>query len=149
MPCEDLDSFHRLKGPDHAGKGAKDACLLSCGDGAGGRRFREQAPVARRAKSRVKDGKLAFKLMDCTGDQGFAEEPRRIRHQKAGRKVVRAVNDQVILSEKGHGVVPVEPSRMNFKPNIRVQTCESVRGAVHLWFADRSFIVKNLTLKIG
>ena len=71
VPREDLDSFHRLKGPDHAGKGAKDACLLSCGDGAGGRRFREQAPVARRAKSRVKDGKLAFKLMDCTGDQGF------------------------------------------------------------------------------
>ena len=148
VPREDLDSFHRLKGPDHAGKGAKDACFLSCGDRAGWRRFRKQASVARRAQSRIKDGKLSFELMDRAGNRGFTKEPRGICHQKAGRKVVRAVNDHVILPEEICDVVLIEPFMVELKTDVRVQTREAVGGTLHLLFADKSFVVKNLSLKI-
>ena len=121
MPCEDLNGFHRLKGPDHAGKSAKDACLFSCRHSAGRGRFWKETAVARGVQSWIKDGELAFKLMNCAGDEGFAEEPCGIRNQKPGRKVVRAVKDQIVLPEESHDVVLLESFVVDFKTDIGVQ----------------------------
>jgi hypothetical protein len=77
-------------------------------------------------QSGIKDGQLAFKLMNRAGDEGFAEEPCGIRHQKPGRKVVRAVKDQVVSPEEGHDVVLFEPFGVGFKTYIGVQVREAL-----------------------
>ena len=126
MPCENLNSFHRLKGPDHAGKSAKDACLFSCRHSAGRGRFGKQTAVARGVQSWIKDGELAFKLMNRAGDKGFAEEPCGIRDQNPGRKVVRAIKDLVVSPEESHDVVLLEPFGVDFKTHIGVQVREAL-----------------------
>ncbi len=75
-------------------------------------------------------------------------EPGRIVAQIARRKVVRAVDQQIILGEQGDGVVRRDAAGVEPQPHVRVQGGEPARGRFDLGRADRRGVVEDLPLQV-
>jgi hypothetical protein len=97
---EQLDRLGRLDRADRGAQDAEHAALGAARDHAGRRRLGVEAPVARRlaaGRRRPEHRRLPVEAVDRAPDVGLAEEERGVVDHVAGREVVGAVDDEVVL----------------------------------------------------
>ncbi len=94
---DQLDRLDGLHDADDAGQHTKHAAFGAARNHARRRGFRIQATVARPLKMRGKDGGLALKTEDGTVDIRLLQEHADIVGEVAGREIVRAIDDDVVV----------------------------------------------------
>src|SRR5262249_40681767 len=96
---DQLDRLGRLDDADHAGKDAEHSALRAARDQSWWRRLRIQAPVARTVLGR-KHRSLALEAEDAAVRVRLAEQDARVIDEIPRRKIVRAVEDDVVRSKE-------------------------------------------------
>ena len=149
MPCDNLQRFHGLEGPDHAGKSAQYARFFSGRNRAGWWGFRKKATVAGGGETWIEDAELSLKLMDRASHKWLAEEPGGVRYQKAGWEIVGAVNHDIVAADQIHCVASVKSLLVCLNGNIGIQARETSLRTFGLGRAHPAFVVEDLPLQIG
>ena len=96
---QQLDRLHRLDRADDPGQDTEHPGLRAVGRELGRRWLGKQAAIAR-ARVRNEHRSLALEPEDRSMDDGYPQMQRGIVDQVAGRKVVGAVDDQVIVPKQ-------------------------------------------------
>lgn len=122
-----LDGFESLQHAHGADDGADDAAFAAADDALWRRGLGEDASVARAAAGRaVEEEELARGLKRRGGDERFLEEHACVGDEVARRRVVGAVEDEVILRDDGGCVLGGEVCLVGFVCDARVQSDMSV-----------------------
>ncbi len=141
-----------LDRPDRRAQDAEHAALGAARDHAGGRRLGVEAAVAGRlaaGRRRPEDARLAVEAVDRAPHVRLAEEERGVVDHVAGREVVRAVDDEVVLREDLHHVRRVEPLLVQHDVDQRVDLAHRVAGALGLGPVDVALAVDDLALQVA
>ena len=93
----EFQDFRGLDGADDAGQNAQDAAFGATGDHAGRRRFGIKAAVTRAVEMRREDAGLALEPEDRAVNVGLFEQDAGVVGEVAGGKIVRAIDDDVVL----------------------------------------------------
>ena len=116
---QDLDRLHGLGGADHACDGAQNARFGAVGNGVRRRRG-EEAAIARSAPM-MKHGALTFIAQHGAVDIGLAGFHRGVVDQKLGCKIVRGVDDDVMILKERDRVARGQVFRVGGDLYIRVE----------------------------
>jgi hypothetical protein len=92
---------------------------------------------------------LALEPVDGAPHVGLARQHRRVVDQVAGREVVGAIQDEVVLREQIDGVLGLESHLVQVDLHQRVDLQDRVLGALRLGSTDVGLPVDDLTLQVG
>src|SRR6185369_12089338 len=109
----DLDRFVCLNRADDPRQYAEHTTFSARRHESRRRRLRVQAAITR-ALLGPEDARLSFKAKDRAVDVWLATQHTRIVHEIARRKVVCAVDDDVVVAEEPHGVMTREARLVRF-----------------------------------
>ncbi|KAJ6445070.1 LOW QUALITY PROTEIN: Presequence translocated-associated motor subunit pam17 [Purpureocillium lavendulum] len=102
---DEADRLEGLQDAHDSDDGAHDAALAAADDALGRRRAGEDAAVAGPAAGRAVEGdELARGLEGRRRDERTTEQHARVRHEVPRRRVVGAVENEVVLRDDGAGV---------------------------------------------
>ncbi len=152
-----LDDLIGLEGSDDARQNAHDAALGAAWHGAGVRRLRIHAAVARAMLAgsiRVgqmgrEDGDHSFEAEDRAVDVGLLEDYAGVVHAVAGGEIVGAVDDDVVIFHQLQNIGAVDDGFVFDDFRVGVQVLEPLGGCLHLVFADVGDAKENLPLEIA
>ena len=148
---DQLQHLGGLERADHPGDGAEDSDLLAARDQPGRRRLGEQAAVAGvivPVLPRPEGRDLALEAQQGAGDQRFACEKAGVVEQIAGREIVRAVDDDVVIRDQPFGVGRGQPLLDPDDRDFRIDGGQALRRAVHLGLPDPAGRVDDLALQV-
>ena len=96
IPSRYLTASDGLQAADDPAERAQDAGLAAGRHASGRRGLREETAIARAARGRIEDRHLAFEFEDAAVDQRPPGQESRVGVQEPRRKIVRAVDDQIV-----------------------------------------------------
>src|SRR5256884_3175021 len=145
---DQLDRFHRLNGANDSGQNAEHSAFCAGRHKSWRRRFRIEAAIAWPIRH-AKHGGLSFKPENRAIDVWLSEQDARVIHEVTGRKIVRAVYDDVEVLEEFErvGAGQLCFKRLNLNVRIEVRKARARRFALRL--SDIGGAKRNLALEIG
>ena len=135
-PGEQLQRLGRLDHRDEAGEHAEHAALGAVGHRARRRRLGEEAAVAGPAP-RVEDRGLAVEAEDRAVDVRLPEQHAGVVREVAGREVVGAVHDHVVVAEDRRGVLRAQALLVDRDARRPDSSPRSARAPPRPWAARR------------
>jgi hypothetical protein len=105
-------------------------------------------PPALGAAARVEHRGLALEAVDRAVDVDLAEHHRRVVDQVAGREVVGAVDDDVVVGEDGQGVGRGDPLLVDVDPGLGIEVEHAAPRRLRLRGADVLGAVDHLALEV-
>src|SRR5207249_1844774 len=112
------------------------------------RRFGIEAAVAR-AIGHAENRGLSFKTENRAVNIRLAEEDARIVDKIAGREIVGAIYDDVVIFEEFEGIRTGQLRLNGFNLNVRVEIGKTRPGGLAFRLADVAGAKRDLALKIG
>ena len=118
----------------------------------GRRRFRKDVPVIRPPGAIriqvIEHGYLTLKLKDGGIDIDLAFQHTGVIDQVSGRKIVRSIGNDIILSDQLPGIGPIQTGLVDHHIDIGIQTLQSFLCLSGLAFADIVRGKEDLSLEI-
>ena len=145
---DQLHGFDSLHHPDHARQHAKHATLRAARHHPGRRRLGIQAAIAGTVKARRKDGALALEPEDRAIDVRLVQEDADVVREIPRRKIVRAIDDDVVLLDDLSGILAAEHGVVQDDMHVRIDVLDPVARAVELLAADILRAMEHLALEI-
>lgn len=109
---DEFDGLHGLEGADNARKDPEDSSFCAVWDGTRWRAFGQEATVTRAAEVGCEDGHLPIEAVDGAVDKGFFEEDGGIVCEETSGEIIRAIEDDIVVSGDGDGVFRGEADGM-------------------------------------
>ena len=142
---DEFDGLGGLGRANESGQGADDPGLGTVGDLTGMRRMGKETAIAR-PLGMGQDRDLSLETQDTAVHIGLAREHTGVVHQVACGKIVRAVNDQVVLTDQIQGIVDCQSCGMLMQDDIGIEPMQSTRSAGHFRLPRLTRTVEHLTL---
>src|SRR5688572_940248 len=137
-----LDGFQCLQGADDAGQRAEHSGLCARGHQSRRRRFGKKVAIGGKPASvgggfeRLQHGHRAVEPADCSVHQRALLCRAGIGDGIARFEIVRAVRHQIVLSDQVAGVSCVDPQRVEFDGDMRIDAPEGIFCTVELGGPD-------------
>src|SRR5713226_7265410 len=144
---DDLNRFVGLNGADDSRQHAQHAALGARRHQPRRRRFGIQAAVARAAFG-PENARLSFETKDGTVDVGFAGEHTGVVDEIARRKVVGAVNNHIVVTEKLKRVRAGQTGFVSFDLDVRIDVFETIARRSYFRTAYVARAVNDLSLQV-
>lgn len=112
QPRNEFNTLQRLQIAYYPRHNAQHARFLTAPHHLWRRRLRIQAPIARAVWAEVVDAELAVELHRGAADEGLVEDDGGVGEEVPCRRVVGAVEDQVVRGEDGARVLGRERGRV-------------------------------------
>jgi len=142
-----LECFHGLKGADDAGEGSKDSRFSTVGNGVWGRRFGEEATIARLiGKMAFEDGDLSVELEDGAVDERFFKKKSEVVGEITSGKIIATIEDEVIFLRDRLGIFRGETNGEFVNLDIRVESAQAFGGSGDFGLTNLGVGEKDLTL---
>ena len=145
------DQLHRFDGLHHADDSrqhAEHAAFGAARHHPGRRRFGIEAAIARPAQARRKNRALAFKPEDRAVDVRLVEEDTNIVGEIAGREIVGAVDDDIVVFDDLDGVVAAEHGVVKDDMDVGIDILDAIARAIELLASHVLRAVQDLALEI-
>ena len=139
---DELDRFHGLQGADDAGEHSEDARFAAGRNSTWGGDFWKEATVAGATEVGGEDGHLAIEAVYGSVDERLFQEKRGIICQESGRKIVRSVEDDVVVLRNREGVIRGEADGMEVESDVGVGLAEAGFGGLEFCFSYRGVGMK-------
>ena len=146
---DDLDGLRGLNHADDPGQHAHHAALGAGGHHARRRRLGKQIAVVGACGIQVEHGGLAFEAEDRAVDVGLAQQHTGVVDQVAGRKVVRAVADNVVGTHDVESVLARERRFVEIHLAVGIDLEDARLGRFDLGLADPAGAMDHLPLQIA
>src|SRR5207247_1662202 len=144
-----LEDFRGLNAADNAGQHAQDTPFGATGHHPGRRRFRIKTPIAGAAEVRRENARLAFETKNRAVNIWFLEQDAGVIGEITRGKVIRAIDNDVVLAEDLAGVVAGKADLVQDDVDPRIDAFDGLLGGFSFVAPDVLGAVDDLALEVG